>query len=1026
MPTPVKDPKSLNPADADYEGRFNNIARAEQLAGINTSFNLPTISDGDRNTNPLSALKNTEQNTGGWNTNIPTSPVSLALQGIKAKNKGLTKGLIGGGVSIIGIALILLVAIIPMKLQGMLSNIMTAASEVPQHAVEKRVEYLVTRALASRMLAMSEGVDAQLIFCKSGGIGCSLIKTYTNDYFEKKLGITLDVDTQGRTSLGGKAKQWSIAVDTKNTSSDVFIKPGTLNGTLNFDETEIEKARKLISSNSQMKAVIKTEVNSKTRWYNINRYIARKLLMEKYGVRMFSGPKKVEDTVNKISSARSTMKARIIKNTAGKITPRAAMYLTCLSDQDACQKLREGIKKDLESTNPKNKEGWDTLPADQQARELAEYETKVVITEAIEESTEEILKGEAEGKLSKLLSQTVIKSLGTATAVIGISDLIWKAVDAVDDGALEAISYDINSQGYTGFSTEIGTVVGKVVAGDLDLETLQATTELFNNAEQSPLYQAETSPTQYYERAASSSTGPVVDCKGTSSDTEKTTLPKGELICPEQRVVRDYTTQLTQNPVWSKFADVAHFYNDYWTGKAIKWFNDGVSDLIGSIPGYDKVVDTAMNVAGGPIQGALNWFIELAFGIPNVGPDATGIENYVAASGGTRITQNAIMEYGVDSDGKASGAGGKILSDTQIAAIHNEAEAGRQTEFASKSLAERMFDTSLSKSFASQLIARIPTSFSSLVTLPKTSLLSVLSTSSVNAATTSGVTLNPFHLPIYGYDPNDTSVFEANPDTYTPEYCAASAAKREASYERRDGDVLPVYHESDPCALEKIVIGSELAEQGIEGDEYSFQSIQDIAIPNNTTTTPVTQTPAVVGDITQDSSNVACASGTEDQGVSDGYKSGKRIKIRLCAIPGTYSRSSEDAKYGRKIVVNSRVSGPAIAMINKMKSDLGMATANFTSSFRTNSVQSSLYSAYINGTGNVASRPGFSNHQLGTAFDVDFGGGISNKSAYCKSATIANICRPPKASAIYDWLNANAKKYGFSQYYKEYWHWEYK
>jgi LAS superfamily LD-carboxypeptidase LdcB len=80
------------------------------------------------------------------------------------------------------------------------------------------------------------------------------------------------------------------------------------------------------------------------------------------------------------------------------------------------------------------------------------------------------------------------------------------------------------------------------------------------------------------------------------------------------------------------------------------------------------------------------------------------------------------------------------------------------------------------------------------------------------------------------------------------------------------------------------------------------------------------------------------------------------------------------------------------------------------SGFRTMAEQLELRAAYEAGTGNLAARPGYSNHQSGTANDF----------AYCQSFT----------TPTYLWLKNNAHRYGwrntganFSQ--PEPWHWEF-
>ena len=72
------------------------------------------------------------------------------------------------------------------------------------------------------------------------------------------------------------------------------------------------------------------------------------------------------------------------------------------------------------------------------------------------------------------------------------------------------------------------------------------------------------------------------------------------------------------------------------------------------------------------------------------------------------------------------------------------------------------------------------------------------------------------------------------------------------------------------------------------------------------------------------------------------------------------------------------------------------------SGFRTNERQAELRQAYLDGYGNKAAKPGYSNHQGGIALDL--------------------MLDSPETFA---WLEANAKRFGFARTVpKEPWHWE--
>jgi GH24 family phage-related lysozyme (muramidase)/LAS superfamily LD-carboxypeptidase LdcB len=79
-------------------------------------------------------------------------------------------------------------------------------------------------------------------------------------------------------------------------------------------------------------------------------------------------------------------------------------------------------------------------------------------------------------------------------------------------------------------------------------------------------------------------------------------------------------------------------------------------------------------------------------------------------------------------------------------------------------------------------------------------------------------------------------------------------------------------------------------------------------------------------------------------------------------------------------------------------------TLRIISGFRTMDKQRELYNLYLRGRGNLAARPGFSNHQNGIALDLN-----------------------PEEGNNYNWLARNAAKFGFCRTVpSERWHWEYR
>lgn len=118
-----------------------------------------------------------------------------------------------------------------------------------------------------------------------------------------------------------------------------------------------------------------------------------------------------------------------------------------------------------------------------------------------------------------------------------------------------------------------------------------------------------------------------------------------------------------------------------------------------------------------------------------------------------------------------------------------------------------------------------------------------------------------------------------------------------------------------------------------------------------------------------------------------GYKAGTKVKIKVVEVGGaeaevhTATAFRAMAKAARKDGVDLRI----------------------RSGFRSFAKQTALYKKYRRGEGNLAARPGYSNHESGRALDIY----IVDYDAY-------------------EWLEHHAAKYGFHRTVPgEPWHWEY-
>ncbi len=170
---------------------------------------------------------------------------------------------------------------------------------------------------------------------------------------------------------------------------------------------------------------------------------------------------------------------------------------------------------------------------------------------------------------------------------------------------------------------------------------------------------------------------------------------------------------------------------------------------------------------------------------------------------------------------------------------------------------------------------------------------------------------------------------------------------------------------------------------------------------------PAQNSTSTAGPIIGNTAGIECAAGTTDLGEFDGYSGGEKYRIRLCSIPGFN-------QLGGLVQVNSTVSKNWLDMFQASEQvGLGLSAA---SSFRSMEQQERLYALSQNG-GNEAARPGYSNHQMGLAVDIDI-----NPNG--KDPSLTTCKQNPAAYPRYDWLAANAPSYGLNAAVdSECWHW---
>ncbi len=124
-----------------------------------------------------------------------------------------------------------------------------------------------------------------------------------------------------------------------------------------------------------------------------------------------------------------------------------------------------------------------------------------------------------------------------------------------------------------------------------------------------------------------------------------------------------------------------------------------------------------------------------------------------------------------------------------------------------------------------------------------------------------------------------------------------------------------------------------------------------------------------------------------DARTATGYRGGQKLKVQVVDVGGA-EVEIRTAKAFKVMAKTARKAGVELAV---------------RSGFRSHAKQTRLYRQYRRGTGNLAARPGYSQHESGRALDL----------VVTREQT-------------YQWLIAHANAFGFHRtVHGEPWHWEY-
>lgn len=733
---------------------------------------------------------------------------------VKEMSKVVFKGPLGknkGASLVIGALLMFIVSSMPfiasiMKLDILFEPITQKMSQIPEYAIEQRVEYMVTRWLAMMVMKEAYPGDENIVFCRGGGLLCHLGSTKYSAWFTKKLdakfekqgrSVKVVLNATGKTGLGGHATDFSVSLE-------------------NIGDKDVGKLTHSVSrqlkGHKEARRVVNTMVKQAHGRNYILRFISKGILYRKYGIRRYS---LIPDRASKnIAERKAKIQASILKNTIGRVSSRMAVYLGCLQGDDSlkCKETIDKLSDDFDKKIQDAQDEVDKHPEGSEERENAQkkldsIKSKKEASVGIKSAAE----GAAEATSKSVAKEIMKKSLGPIAAASAL-DMVFGAIGALDKRVLEVISQDRMAQAGLSlmFDDHGGAMLMKdqVKLGNVDMETHGIISSMFDGAESSAYFQL-----LYAPGSIISSEGLVKPCQGPDGKEVFMKLPPGDTICPENMIVRDWTT-IKKESWWPPLANVAHAWNTS-IGRVFDAVDSITSLITGPlfgllqhVPGFKEISAFFLDL----MESLLSWM----FGIPTLGVGASGRTNFEVGAGSIQVAANSTAEHGQNPEnqsGPAHGIGGARMSDTEMLAVINEKEGQRRDEFEQQTMFAKLFDPTLYGSAANHFFAstlqRSSSSVRFLLSTPG-QLINLLAPKPASAASPSQIELmklKAFGLPTYGYA--DKSVFTADPDTYTPEFCAASAKAREDSLTLDDstGELVPTYKKTDPCALEKVIGG---------------------------------------------------------------------------------------------------------------------------------------------------------------------------------------------------------------------------
>lgn len=1001
-----------NPVDQDYRRKFN---REEATAPDETAAQLAAAESGSaphsykRTKHPTNdaeraAISDNETSAG----DIPYTQAPgkrRQKKGLKGMATKRAKLAIAGAIVSTVVTVMMYFAILPLKLVSVAENWQDRIFGVGQSAVEERTDRLIGRYVRKYVLPSlndttcpSTRVSRSCVSNVPGGNNpaSKLFRSWREGNFENRLandyGIEFFKDGTGpKIRLAGAPDGLDIS-DFANGSSDNLFDAQELRG-----RNEIRNA---------YKSAIRDETKLKELWL---RFKAGSLLEKKYGVKRCIFACKIRDNLDDWKdNKKSAFKRMLIRRVVEPNSKKYAAIFECILGFDCHERNKDpGRPSDTNAQDKTNKA---------MAALLSQFDSDTV-DEIISSSDEMLEKGVfryfVEKAIADLFGDTAGKLAGKAIPIVGWIQLAV-TIYTVAQNAPEVIAaarFAIVASSMLPFFYALLSTAGEMKSGRADPEIIEGAMETLNptemnlqGAEVSPLFNkimgGEQAPAVSFFSGAAYAAGDDYPSFETLKCSDGEPIKEGMLVCEEDTLGLDNEMLESMNSFFNDLGVVNAIANGWNTiyqntmGKLEELVGGWIADLLTSIPGLQAMVDWFSD----KINPFVEFMLKKVFNLPDV-DEMSGGRAFNFASGGAVVGSVESAKEGI---------GGMELNKEQLAAISKDLTDQKNYEFSQKSLYARFFDADESKSFVRQTAVVMPGNH---YDLRDAALAFVANPLSPLTTTVAAATSNPtiaqssqFHTqtydafdafdmkpigialddPVLNNDPEDESL-------YGEEACKAEDERwlefNETNY-RVDERTQYAYPKSvNRCRLEETVVcalGAIYAEKLTEVCEEGNQSGSsgDTGSSTDEPSGPLPDGAVSAEDISQ---TQGCG------GISGGVHNSILQQVEaLCAA------AAADG-------VNLTGSGwrDSSRQIELRRAHCGES-------------QYAIYEMPASQCRPPTARPGTSMHEKGLAIDFS---GISE----CP-ARQGGSCAAP-GNQKWEWLHANASKYGLQQLDSEAWHW---